>query len=277
MTGRTIIAVVVGIVGVLIGAALIVGAATVLTVDRDADGFVITETYAFQSPSRAMVFDDVEPFADVPAGLAGWITEPTDIRLRGARADGGSLFMGIAATADLGRYLTAVAYDEVTGVEFDGSSIADVESRLHDGAIGPMTAGIQDIWVAWTEGNGPQTLDWAVESGEWSVLVMNADRIAGLEVGLALGAQNSNTLVLTWLAIAAGLLFVVGGGYLVSRCAAAYRARASRGSARGGSTGRGTTSEEGGGSHQLTAHPSRERPSHGRYGYEAACSSPRRT
>jgi hypothetical protein len=217
MTGRGIIAVVVGIVGVLIGAALIVSAATVLTADRDADGFVITETYAFQSSSRAMVFDDVEPFADVPAGLAGWIAEPTDIRLRGARADGGSLFMGIAASADLGRYLTAVAYDEVTGVEFDASSITDVESRLHDGVIGPMTAGTKDIWVAWTEGNGPQTIDWAVESGEWSILVMNSDRSAGLEVGLALGAQNSNTLVLTWLAIAAGLLFVVGGGYLAYR------------------------------------------------------------
>jgi len=78
-TSRSILAVIGGLLGVLVGAALIWGAATVLLDARDADGFYITDAYAFEGSSRVTVFDDVERLAEVPAGLVdriAWFRAP---------------------------------------------------------------------------------------------------------------------------------------------------------------------------------------------------------
>ncbi len=217
MTGRRILAVVFGALGVVVGVALIVGAATVLIGDRDPDGYVMTDSYPFRADGRAIVLEDVDLFAEVPGGLEGWITEPTDLRLQGARADGGGLFMGIAPADRVDRYLTAVAYHEITGFELDEATITEVAVRDHLGVISTLKPRTQDIWVAWAGGDGPQTLDWTYEPGDWAVIMMNGDRSAGIDVELALGAKNTNTMVLTWMAMLAGAVLFVGGGYLVYR------------------------------------------------------------
>ena len=46
--------------------------------------------------------------------------------------------------------------------------------------------GTQDFWVASSTGSGPRTLEWDPTDGSWTVVVMNADGRAGIDVALEL-------------------------------------------------------------------------------------------
>lgn len=212
MTGRKIVALVIGVVGVLIGVALIGGAATVLSLDVDDDGFDITEAHAFDSPTYAIVAEDPDGLADPPS----WLID--EIRVRGTNPAGEGLFMGIGATADVDRYLSGVAHDEVTDLTFNNdSTIREVDYATHEGTAAPTAPGLEGFWVALVEGSGTQTLDWSVESGNWTVVVMNADASTGVDADLAVGIKMPVLTTIAWIALAIGVVSLLGGGYLTYR------------------------------------------------------------
>lgn len=68
-----------------------------------------------------------------------------------------------------------------------------------------MLPGDSDVWVASASGVGEQRISWTPESGDWTVVVMNADGGAGVAADLAVGAEAP---VLGWLVV--GML-VAGG------------------------------------------------------------------
>jgi hypothetical protein len=217
MTGRKIAAIVFGVLGVLVGAALIAGSIAVLTEDRDADDFYVTEAYTFERSSQAIVYEDVDILSDAPSWLIDWVTDPVDVRIQGTSVGGEGLFMGIAATTDVDGYLSGVAYDEVTSLDVDGSTIASVQYQSHQGTAVPMAPGSEGFWAASTEGTGSQTLGWSLESGNWSVVVMNADASAGVAADVIFGARISNFVAVLWIVMVIGLVSVLGGGYLMYR------------------------------------------------------------
>ncbi len=159
MTGRNIVTIVFGVLGVLVGAAMIAGSITVLTEDRETDDFYVTEGYTFERSSQAIVYEDVDILSDAPSWLTDRITDPVDVRIQGTSVGGQGLFVGIATTADVSRYLSGVAYDEVTSLDIDGSTIASVEYQSHQGTAVPVAPGSEGFWAASTEGTGTQTLD----------------------------------------------------------------------------------------------------------------------
>jgi hypothetical protein len=218
MSGRKIVAIVFGVLGVLVGAAMISGSITILTEDRDADDFYVTEVYTFERPSPAIVYEDVDILSDAPSWLTDRLFDPVDVRIQGTSIGGGGLFIGIAATTDVNQYLSEVPYDEVTSLDIDGSTIASVKYLRHQGtAVVPVAPGSAAFWATSTEGAGQQTLDWSLESGNWNVVVMNADASAGVTADVIFGARISNLVVTAWIAMLIGLVSVLGGGYLVYR------------------------------------------------------------
>ncbi len=217
MTGRKIAAVIFGLLGVLVGVAFIAAAATILTGDPDEDGFYVSDEYTFDRTSHAIVSDDLDILTDGPAWVIDRVTDPIDVRLIGTTADDEGLFMGIAATADVDAYLSGVSYDEVTGMDFDNSTIADVTYLAHSGAAVPNAPADEPIWVASSEGVGLQTFDWSMESGSWTAVVMNSDASAGITADLAFGAKISNLVAMAWIIMALGLGSLLVGGYLMYR------------------------------------------------------------
>jgi hypothetical protein len=217
MSGRRITAIVFGVLGVLVGAALISVSITILTEDRDAHELYFTEEYTFERSSRAIVYEDVDILSDAPSWLVDRLTDPVDVRIQGTSVGGGGLFIGIATTTDMNEYLSGVAYDEVTSLDVDSSTIASVEYQSHQGTVVPAPPGSEGIWAASTEGAGQQMLDWSLESGNWSVVVMNADASAEVTADIIFGAKISYLVVTAWIAILIGLVSVLGGVYLVYR------------------------------------------------------------
>jgi hypothetical protein len=217
MTGRKISAVVFGILGLAVGAALISGGISMLVQDRDEDDFFKTEAYTFSQPSYAIVSEDIEILTEAPSWLIDWVTDPVDLRIEGSSTAGGALFVGVAPTAQVDAYLAGVAHHQVTGIDFDGSTIGGVDYRSSDGFTEPPAPTTQAFWTEAVFGDGTQTLDWSLESGNWTAVVMNADGTPGVSAGLALGARVSNIVALSWIGIALGALSVLLGGYLAYR------------------------------------------------------------
>ena len=215
-TSRSGSAVFGGVVAVLVGAALILGAAAILTEDRGADGYSMSGPHRFDVRTRALVSEDIALINDASA-LSNYVTNPGDLRVRSVTGSEKPLFIGVATTADVESYLSGAPHEELTSVDFDGSSIAGVgsQTRAASAVLAPPVD--QNIWVAWTASDRPQTLNWSLEPGNWSVVVMNSDASPGFAADLAFGARMSNLIAIAWLAIAIGIALAIGGGYATYR------------------------------------------------------------
>ncbi|MGI9607954.1 MAG: efflux RND transporter permease subunit [Acidimicrobiales bacterium] len=217
MTFRRILSAILGVSGALVGVALIVGAIWLLNENRDADGFHATEPHRFERESYAVVSGDFDQLTEVPSWFADLVTDPVDLRIAGTSARGAPLFVGIASTDDVDRYLSGVAHHEVTSLDLDGRSIDTVNYAGREGRQNPAPPGEMDFWVVSTEGEGRQSLEWPLQRGSWTAVVMNADASAGLNADLDFGAKISNIVAVAWGVIGFGLFSLLLGGYLVFR------------------------------------------------------------
>jgi hypothetical protein len=143
----------------------------------------------------------------------GWLYSPAlldQVRIRVTPTSaGGPLFVGVAPSADVDRYLAGVNHTVIT--EF-----FDDKTEAEGGSTSAAPPETQDFWVASATGPGPQTLEWEPADGSWTVVVMNADARPGIAVGADLGAKVP---ALPWIALGfllAGALLLAGGAILVA-------------------------------------------------------------
>jgi hypothetical protein len=174
----------------------------------------LTDPLTIEVSSCAVVTDDIE--------LLRWSTmpeffpPPDDVRVRGVAAGSDTLFMGIAPADALAGYLHGVAHDEIVAWDSGADDIVDVVYVRHDGVTDPAAPGTAGLWVASVSGCGEQTLDWTIESGEWALVIMNADGSPGVAVDVRFGVATSSVLVPIGLASSvAGLVALIGGARLV--------------------------------------------------------------
>ena len=67
------------------------------------------------------------------------------------------------------------------------------------------------IWAASEQGSGKQTLNWEIEDGDWSVVVMNADGSAGVDADISAGAKIPFLDALGWTALGSGAFVLLIG------------------------------------------------------------------
>jgi len=192
----------------LIAFTLILGGAVLLWANshyKDSSGYVSTGNERFASSGYAITSDKLE-VGGSPGRLLGSDRYGT-IRLTAAPRGGKPLFVGVARTSDVDAYLRDSAYSRVTNLEFTPFS-ATYSSRLGSRAPGPPAA--QDIWVA----QGSRSLTWDVESGGWSVVVMNRDGSRGVTAGVGAGAKVPYLSTLGFVALGLGIAFIVATAML---------------------------------------------------------------
>ena len=107
-------------------------------------------------------------------------------------------------------YLDGVAQAQIEDVEVDPFR---VEYQFRDGADQADPPTEQDFWVA--QGTDGEPLVWDLESGDWVVVVMNADGSAGVSVDAAVAAKVDWLLPLGIGLLIGGFVFLVGGALLV--------------------------------------------------------------
>lgn len=139
------------------------------------------DSYALTSP-RLNVMIDAGPSGVDPAAMAG------SVLLRGSAADSAQqIFIGIAPQADVATYLSDVKHSELTEVRF---SPFRVQYRDVAGTKPPARPADQKFWTASAAGPGTQELKWDLRSGNWAVVIMNADASSPVSVDLRGGARS---------------------------------------------------------------------------------------
>jgi len=194
--------------GLVLGVATLLGltAASVLVADRTLpgeDGFLMTPDVTYSSSGHAITSEAVD-LGD--SSMMG----PVDHLLGDAKvtvspiADEDPLFVGVAPTADVERYLDGVARSTVVAVEVvEGQGTATY--RESTGGPPSTPPGDQRIWTDNAQGEGRQSISFPVQSGSWTVVVMNTDGTPGVSAAVQAGATFP---AIAW--IISGLLFAAG-------------------------------------------------------------------
>ena len=176
--------------------------------EKDADGYLTTGSDRYATATNALTTEDL----DIGDSGTGWIVDRDaygKIRLQVSPGGDKPVFVGIAPTEDVRAYLAGTAHSTVTDIDYSPfrADYRDVRGER------PAAPAAQDIWAASAQGAGTQTVTWDVESGAWSVVVMNADGSAGIDTGISAGANVPILDDLAWGATATGVLLL--GGALV--------------------------------------------------------------
>jgi hypothetical protein len=197
---------VVGVLVAIFALGLVAGGGALLWVNgqRDADGYFSSDPETLTSSSYALVS---EPLA-LTIGPSDWV--PTNIATLRVRADDpDTLFIGIAATRDVRRYLADVPYTQITDLESDPFRAISVEVPGTAEAGNPRG---EDFWVA-TAHDG--TLTWDVRGGRWSIVAMNADASKGVTATVTVGVETGILTPIGIGLIVVGLLVALGAIVLI--------------------------------------------------------------
>ena len=147
----------------------------------------------------------------IVAVAAPMVRRRRTMRRTNGSADGAPVFAGIAPAGAAARYLSGVAYATVTGST--GGHPSDLGHAGGSPAILPAQA---PIWTVKTTGPGTQTLSWPVTGGRWTVVAMNANGSAPVNVRVNVAASLP---ALPWIAtglLIAGAVLLAAGALLIT-------------------------------------------------------------
>jgi hypothetical protein len=214
-TAGRIVLIVVGVIAGIVAFALLVGGCALVAVDRtqrDDDGFLMSPTQSFDSPTYAIVSQDVDIDSDGEWALDAFLGT---VRIR-SESDR-PVFVGIGPAADVDGYVQGVGHDVVDDLDSSG----DPEYQRRPGAEPSAPPGTQTFWAASTSGAGEQTLDWDPQDGDWRAIVMNQDASRDVAADMSIGAELDSVL---WI----GLGLLVFGGLLAGAAALSITAAVRR-------------------------------------------------
>lgn len=165
--------------------------------ERGADGFFDTPSVALQSEGHALVSEQLDlgarPGDVFPSGRLATVRVT-------AEADNG-VFVGIGPEAEVAEYLDGVGHSVVRRIVSD----ADVAYRQIDGGAPAVPPGDVDFWAASATGPGTRSVEWELEQGEWTVVIMNADGSAPVSVDASAGARTEWLLPIAIATLAFGV------------------------------------------------------------------------
>jgi len=212
--GSRIALAITGTIASLIAVALVAGGGLALWGNslKDDDGYLRTDTERFTADTRALATENI----DVDLGDADFIAESDDlgrIEVTAQSRDDKPVFVGIARTSDVERYLGGVPHTTVNDIDV-APFRADYER--HSGHRHPVSPEHAGIWVASSQGTGKQSIDWEIDDGDYSVIVMNADGSLGVDADISAGADLPYLDELGWSAIGSGAFaLILGIGLIV--------------------------------------------------------------
>ena len=187
----------------LLSLGLLAGGALMLWGDaqKDDDGYLSTARERFATNTYALTTESI----DVDSGV-DWILDRDrwgKLRLEAQPRGDAPLFVGIARTGDVDRYLRGTAHELVTDIEY---APFRADYRELTGDARPARPAAQRFWAASAHGPGTQALTWDVEDGDWSVVVMNEDASRGVDARVKAGADVPFLAGAGWGSLAGGLL-----------------------------------------------------------------------
>ncbi len=184
------------------------------TTQRDGSGFFHTDPERFSVGTFAITSEDI----DLGTGTrpSDWGVDLGDllkVRLRAESPERGvDVFVGIARTSAVDRYLRGVAHDVVDDVHTDPFN---VDYRTVAGSDEPGAPADEDFWVASSSGPGRRTVVWEPKSGNYTVVVMNADASRGVSADVSVGVQVKDLWAIIGGLLGLGAILLAAGVALI--------------------------------------------------------------
>ena len=209
MSARKVLLLVFGVLVLLIAAGLIVSGGALLLANSiltDSEGFYTTNTVRLDEDSYAIVTEPTH--VDLRVGLIWDWSDLVTLKVEASNDDiGKRVFIGIAKESDLEAYLSDVEYDEIA----NWLTVRRADYIHHWGDSEPAAPTSETFWIESAHGAGTQTLQWEVETGSYSLVVMNDDGSAGVDVSVALGVKIPMVAGIgTGLLIAGPVVLIIG-------------------------------------------------------------------
>jgi hypothetical protein len=175
---------------------------------KDRDGYLTTSSERFSTRTAALATENLDADLDGLDAVAGDDVLGS-VRLTVAPEGGKPVFAGIARTSDVRDYLRGSAHTVVRDVDTDPFR-ADYRDRPGERRLAPPAE--RSFWAA-TASDG--RLDWKVQDGDWSVVVMNADGSPGVAADVKAGADVPFLDEAGWIVLGGGtLVLLLAGGVL---------------------------------------------------------------
>lgn len=196
----------------LIGVGLLISGGAILwanTFMKDAEGFYTSRTVEVKRDSHAITSLPAEIEINHLGKFMNWV-EAIDVKLIAENNKDEGVFVGIANEKDLKNYLSEVEHDQIEELDLNHPvGKPEVDYKNFPGTSSPAAPTSEDFWTDSASGTGKQVLKWGVESGTYSVALMNQDGSTGIDISASVGADVpiANGLGL-WLTIA-GLVAVL--------------------------------------------------------------------
>ncbi len=210
-----IVAVALGGLGIVVALAALVAGGLLLWAygtQRD-DGFFTTRTERLETVTYAITSDRIDLGADPSSDEhVPDLGDLATVRLQAEPVGDAPVFVGIGPTDDVDSYLDGVAHARVDRIALGPGK---VDYSYVEGGAPAAPPGDEGFWAARADGAGRQTLDWAVEPGHWSVVVMNADASPAVGVRASVGVK-ANWVLPVGLGVAGfGLVSLLGATVLL--------------------------------------------------------------
>jgi Domain of unknown function (DUF4389) len=203
MSAGKIVLLVFGAIIILVALAMIVAGGALIWLDKahsDSEGFITTDTIHLDRASYAITTHPAE--IDLESGWFGDTHHIATIKVEVSNENPSKqIFMGIADETDVQTYLSGVNYDEIKNFRIQPFRVYYTN---HPGNSTPAAPTSQTFWVVSEHGSGTQTLEWELETGNWVLVLMNADGSAGVDVSGSIGVKAPWVF---WV----GLGFLIGG------------------------------------------------------------------
>jgi hypothetical protein len=216
MKAGRIVMIVIGALIALVGFGMVVGGAGALVgygTHRDDDGYFRTSTFRLASPTYAIVSDHIDLTAH--PGPSEWLVDRGGlgtVKLALDPADPTQpVFAGIGPSRDVASYLQGVTRDQVRDIDVSPNR---VRYRRIAGEAVPAPPGDQTFWTAQITTDTTSDLTWKVESGDWTVVIMNTDASRGVDTNARLGIKVGWFLPAAIGLLVLGLVLLAGGTVL---------------------------------------------------------------
>jgi len=194
-TGRIVTASLLGLLALLLVAASVAGIWA--KYQSSEHGYITSGTHRYAASGNALVSGSID--AD---GIPDWLV--AKLRVTASSDSTRPLFVGVARRGDVDRYLAGVAHSTVEDVSFDPF---DAAYSTAPGTKAPAPPATQTFWAESHVGTGAQTVSWKLRSGNWRVVVMNADGSPRVVADAKVGASIAGALWIALGALALGLAF----------------------------------------------------------------------
>ena len=207
---------VLGVLLALVGLPVLLGGlglSWALATQRDSGGYFNLPTERVTTSTSALTSGVIE-LGHV--GTDAWWSDHrlATVRVRAESRGPGSVFVGVGPTDEVKAYLAGTSYDEVSTARTNPFRYS-LTRRGSEGTLASPPAD-QTFWTVQSSGTGVRRLVWDVKPGSYTVVVMNSDAAAGVDVDLGAGARFDFLEPTALGLVVGGTLLIVLSGVLIA-------------------------------------------------------------